>query len=59
MKLSPGGFIPPPKTFQHLIRKKGIRVFVDFHKWLSDLRFATLAGFLLQAEPDSMAERLN
>jgi putative component of membrane protein insertase Oxa1/YidC/SpoIIIJ protein YidD len=33
MKLSPGGLIAPPKIFQHLIRKKGIRVFVDFHKW--------------------------
>jgi hypothetical protein len=34
----------PPKTFQHLIRKKGIRVFVDFRKGKSGLWFAALAG---------------
>jgi hypothetical protein len=46
MKLSPGGLIPPPKLFQHLIRKKGIRVFVDFRKGPSSLGFAALADLL-------------
>jgi hypothetical protein len=46
MKLSPGGLIPPPKTFQHLVRKKGIRVFVDFRNGLSSLCFVALAGLL-------------
>jgi hypothetical protein len=32
MKLSPGGLIPPPKVFQHLMRKKGVKGFVDFRK---------------------------
>src|SRR6266853_1852967 len=45
MKLSPGGLIPPPKTFQHLIRKKGIRVFVDFRNGLSRPCLPALAGF--------------
>jgi hypothetical protein len=48
MKLSPGGLIPPSKTFQHLVRKKGIRVFVDFRNGLSSLCFAALAGLLFE-----------
>jgi hypothetical protein len=59
MKLSPGGFIPPPKTFQHLIRKKGIRVFVDFRNGPMSRWFAITAGLLVRDEADSMAERLN
>jgi hypothetical protein len=34
----------PPKLFQHLIRKKGIRVFVDFRKGYRVFGFAILAG---------------
>jgi hypothetical protein len=56
LKLSPGGLIPPPKTFQHLIRKKGVIVFVDFRK---GLWFAVFAGFRLQDEAYSMPARLN
>jgi hypothetical protein len=59
MKLSPGGLLPPPKTFQHLIRKKDVIVFVDFRNGLSSLWFAALAGFLLQDEADSRTARLN
>jgi hypothetical protein len=57
MKLSPGGFIPPPKTFQHLIRKKGVIVFLDFRKGLSSLGFAARV-FCLKAATDSTATRL-
>jgi hypothetical protein len=46
MKLSPGGTLAPPKIFQHLTRKKGVMVFVDFRKGLSSLCFAALAGLL-------------
>jgi hypothetical protein len=59
MKLSPGGLILPPKTFQHLMRKKGIRVFVDFRKGPPTLQFAALGGLLLQDEAYSMGARLN
>jgi hypothetical protein len=44
MKLSPGGVIPPPKLFQHLIRKKGIRVLVNFRNGFSSHWFAAVAG---------------
>jgi len=30
--LSLAALFPPPKTFQHLIRKKGVRDFFDFRK---------------------------
>jgi hypothetical protein len=44
MKLSPGGLISPPKLFQHLIRKKGIRVLENFRNGFSSHGFAALAG---------------
>src|SRR5260370_15347731 len=45
MKLSPGGLISPAKIFQHLMRKKGISVFVDFRKgFYQVIVFAALAG---------------
>jgi hypothetical protein len=59
MKLSPGGLIPPPKIFQHLIRKKGVIVFVNFRNDFSILCHARLPGCFLQDEAYSTAARLN
>jgi hypothetical protein len=59
MKLSPGGLIPPPKTFQHLIRKKGVIVFVEFRKVCRVFVLPRLPVCCLQDEADSMATRLN
>jgi hypothetical protein len=44
-------FFPPPKTFQHLIRKKGVIVFVEFRKGLLSLWFAVPAGLLCRMKP--------
>jgi hypothetical protein len=50
---------PPPKIFQHLMRKKGVIVFVEFRKGLLSLWFAAPAGRLLPDEADLAAARLN
>src|SRR5580704_6210214 len=58
MKLSPGGTISPPKTFQHLIHKKGVIVFVDFRKGFSS-RCLSRSPVAFTDEAYSMATRLN
>jgi hypothetical protein len=50
----------PPKLFQHLIRKKDVIVFVDFHKgFLSLSLFAGIVVGYCDAESDLVAARLN
>jgi hypothetical protein len=55
---SPDGPVPPPKAFQHLIRKKGVIVFVEFRKGLLSLWFAVPARYGA-GEADLAAARLN